>query len=619
MISQILDTANYTFSIYSIPTAVVATGIFILGLVLFIREHASRISMAFFLMTLAFSEWFFAFTFLYSSNNESVALFWAKAGYIGVPCIPAAIYLFVLRGLGIYQYWKRVAWINWVISILFSAAIISTDAMIGSLYHYWWGYYPKYGWLSIPFLLYFFLIIPLCALHAGIEFRKAAPGSIYQRRIKIMAIALGIASIGVVDFIAKYGIPVYPFAYIPFSAFLIISIWMLQSYRLVEITPTFAAKAIIDTMSDTLFAVDREGILHLVNQAACEMFNLNEKAMIGKPAKEVIGGELFSEKFNAALNDGTIRNYEMNYTSKEDGARTLSISASTMYELGENPVGMLFVARDITELKLQEAALKQANKELRARQRIAEMEMNLASNIQSQLFPEKPPVNNDWDIAFAFKPLMGVSGDFYDFYEDGGILNGLSLFDVSGHGISSGLITLLARSVISRHFNLMIDYNLTRVIKNINNDLVSEIGLVDSYLTGIILRFKGNEVEYVNASHPNLIIKRQKTGSVLYVRPKDRELKGMLLGKDTFTENVDVLSFNVSKGDTLLMYTDGLIESIKTQNIKFGEQQLLQSLMNSPDGSAQEILDFIFDDFTKAAGANPPADDITAIILKRKA
>jgi hypothetical protein len=119
MIPQILDTANYTLSIYSIPTAVVAAGIFILGFVLFIRERASRISTAFFLMTLAFSEWFFAFTFLYSSNNESVALFWAKAGYVGVPCIPAAIYLFVLRGLGIYQTWKRVAWINWVISILF--------------------------------------------------------------------------------------------------------------------------------------------------------------------------------------------------------------------------------------------------------------------------------------------------------------------------------------------------------------------------------------------------------------------------------------------------------------------------------------------------------------------
>ncbi len=41
MLEQILDTTNYTFSIYPLPTAVVATGIFILGLVLFIRERAS--------------------------------------------------------------------------------------------------------------------------------------------------------------------------------------------------------------------------------------------------------------------------------------------------------------------------------------------------------------------------------------------------------------------------------------------------------------------------------------------------------------------------------------------------------------------------------------------------
>ena len=618
MFAQILDPANYTFSIYSIPTAVVSVGIFILGFVLFIRERASRISLAFFLMTLAFSEWFFAFSFLYSSNNESVALFWAKAGYIGVPCIPAAIYLFVVIGLGIYQNWKRLAWINWVISIFFSAAIITTDAMIGSLYHYWWGYYPKYGWLSIPFLIYFFLIIPLCAVHAAIEYRKAAPGSIYQRRIKIMGVALGIASIGVVDFIAKYGIPVYPFAYLPFTLFLIISIWMLQSFRLVEITPTFAAQTIIDTMSDSLFAVDRDGIIHLVNHSACDLFSLNEKNLIGKKARAVIGGDLFSEKFNDVLNKGMIRNYEMNYSAREGGARTLSISGSTMYELGEHPVGMLFVARDITELKHQEAELKQANKELRARQRIAELEMNIASNVQSQLFPEEPPVNNDWDIAFEFKPLMGLSGDFYDFYEAGGTLQGLSIFDVSGHGISSGLITLLARSIISRYFNAMIDSNLTRVIEQINNDLISEIGQIDSYLTGIILRFKGNVVEYANASHPDLVIKRQKTGSVLPVKPKDRQLKGMLLGKDTFKANVDVLSFNVSKGDTLLLYTDGLIESIKSENINFGEEQLLQSLKNSPEGSAREILNSIFDEFKNAAEGNLPADDITAIVLKRR-
>jgi PAS domain S-box-containing protein len=619
MFSQILDPANYTFSVFSIPTAVVSVGIFILGFVLYIRERASRISLAFFLMTLAFSEWFFAFSFLYSSNNESVALFWAKAGYIGVPCIPAAIYLFVVIGLGIFQNWKRLAMINWIVSLLFSAAILTTDAMIGSLYHYWWGYYPKYGWLSIPFLIYFFLIIPLCVVHAIIEYRKASPGSIYQRRIKIMGIALGIASIGVVDFIAKYGIPVYPFAYVPFTVYLIISIWMLQSFRLVEITPTFAAQTIIDTMTDAMFAVDRDGIIHLVNQAACGLFNQSEKMLIGKKARAVVGDDLFSDSFNAAINKGMVRNYEMRYATGNGENRTLSVSASTMYELEDHPVGMLFVARDITELKHQEAELRQANKELRARQRIAELEMNIASNVQSQLFPEEPPVSSDWDIAFEFRPLMGLSGDFYDFYEEGGTLKGLSIFDVSGHGISSGLITLLARSIIARHFNAMMDHNLARVIDQINKDLISEIGPIDSYLTGIILRFKGNVVEYVNASHPDLVIKREKTGSVLYVKPKDRQLKGMLLGKDTFKGNADVISFNVSKGDTLFLYTDGLIESIKSENINFGEEQLLQSLRNSSASSAREILNHIFDEFNKVSAGNLPADDITAILLKRRA
>ena len=278
MIEIIFDSSNYTFSFYSVPTAIVSVGIFFVGLVSVIRERGSQLSIALFLMALAFSEWFLAFTFMYSSSNESVALFWAKAGYIGVPCIPASLYMFTVHGLGIFQQWKRLVLFNWMLSFFFSVAIIASDALIASLYHYWWGFYPEYGWLSVPFLIYFFTIVPLCIYHAIVEYRKAAPGSIYQKRIVAMAAALGVASIGVVDFIAKYGIPVYPFGYVPFMIFLIMSIVLLRRYKLVEITPTFAARALIKIMSDAMIAVDMDGVIHLVNQAACELFHKKEKS-----------------------------------------------------------------------------------------------------------------------------------------------------------------------------------------------------------------------------------------------------------------------------------------------------------------------------------------------------
>jgi PAS domain S-box-containing protein len=583
-----------------------------------IRERFSQLSIALFLMALAYSEWFLAFTFMYSCNNESVALFWAKAGYIGVPCIPAAIYMFVIRGLGIFQQWKRLVLFNWMLSFFFSVAIVTSDAMIGSLYHYWWGFYPKYGWLSVPFLIYFFTIIPLCVLHAFKEYRKAAPGTIYQTRIKYITIALGIASIGVVDFVAKYGIPLYPFGYVPFMIFTIMFMVLLRRFKIVEITPTFAAQAIISTMSDALIAVDITGTIHMVNQAACTLFHMSEKEMIGRTVAEFISTGISSDEFTGSRKDGTIRDYEARYTPTDGGGdRILSIAASTILELGENPVGEIFVIRDITELKEQEAELKVANMELNARQKISEQEMALAANIQFQLFPNRPPFNREWDIAFFIRPMMGVSGDFYDFYETDGKLKGISLFDVSGHGISSGLITLLARSIIARHFNMMNGGGLAKTIENINGDLIAEIGSADSYLTGILLRLNGNAIEYVNASHPGLVIKREKTGSVLQVKPHDREMEGTILGKEIITAKFDVLNFTVSGGDALLVYTDGLTESYNASRESYGEERLYSAFKKSPSGTAREIIDFIIGDFNAYIGTTPTKDDITLMIIKK--
>lgn len=618
MIVQILDPSNYTPSIYSLPTAIVSLVVFILGLVNFIRENASRISLAFFILTLVYSEWFFAFTFLYSSNNDQVGLFWAKAAYIGIPCIPAATYMFVTIGLGIYRQWSRVAWAVWVLALMFSIVIISTDALIGSLYHYWWGYYPKYRLFSIPFLIYFFLVLTAASIHAIMEYRKASPGSIFQKRTKFTAIALAIAGIGVVDFVAKYGIPLYPFAYAPFTVYLIMLIWSIRHFRMVEITPAFAANEILDIMSDALFAVDMEGDIRMINKAACDLFDRAEEECIGRPANEVVSRDFFLSRFNTGLKGRDIRNYEIKLAAKDGNMHTLSLSASTIYEMKEYPVGVLFVARDITELKDQEARLKRANNELRERQRISWMEMSIASNLQSRIFPNQAPSNGDWDSAFLFRPMHGISGDLYDFYTDDTGLRGAGIFDVSGHGISAGLITILARSIISRNFNSMISGNLRFVFEGINKDLITEIGSIDTYLTGILLRFKGKKVEYVNAGHPDLFIKREKSGAVSPVKPRDREIKGQLLGKEITDEKFDVLAFNVAQGDVLLLYTDGLVGCTNADGKIYGTSRLAETLKNSPAGSAKEILDFISTDFNNFIRNNPLRDDVSALVLKRK-
>ena len=212
------------------------------------------------------------------------------------------------------------------------------------------------------------------------------------------------------------------------------------------------------------------------------------------------------------------------------------------------------------ELLATNDRLAETNTELENAQSIARKDMDMATNVQSTLFHKQAPETPEWDIAFEFRPMSGVSGDFYDFYEDSGRLTGLALFDVSGHGISSGLITMIARSVLWRNFNKGRNTELNLVLENANKELIREIGGIDNYITGILLRFTGDEIEYVNAGHTDLICRRDKTRNVEIVNLKDRDIKGCFLGIDEMDKQFGRLTFKVSSNDVLLLFTDCLYE-----------------------------------------------------------
>ena len=147
-------------------------------------------------------------------------------------------------------------------------------------------------------------------------------------------------------------------------------------------------------------------------------------------------------------------------------------------------------------------------KELESARRAADRDRSFTAKVQDALFPKQSPKPDGWDIACAFKPQSEVSGDMYDFYLSDGVFRGVSLFDASGHGTASGLVSLLTKSVASRRFYAGADEKLNRVVELINHDLVETLGNEGMYLTGVLLRFHKDEVDYVNAGHTDLLFKK---------------------------------------------------------------------------------------------------------------
>lgn len=244
-------------------------------------------------------------------------------------------------------------------------------------------------------------------------------------------------------------------------------------------------------------------------------------------------------------------------------------------------------------------------------------EFDLAAQIQRLILPPIPEEMLDWDIALLFRPKYGPSGDFYDFYYSGGTLQGISIFDVSGHGVSSALITMIVKPITFRFFSTMRGESLEKVISSLNERVSSEMTRLDNYISSIIVRFEGNRAEYVNAGHPDLLHRAGGSGAVRIIGDDAENFRGEPLGMNIAHRKSSVVRFTVEKGDLLLLFTDCILESKNARHGRFGLERLTDLFHDAPDGSAREVLDFIIKKFDSFADEEDIRDDLTVIVAKK--
>jgi|GEM_PF-989987 len=272
------------------------------------------------------------------------------------------------------------------------------------------------------------------------------------------------------------------------------------------------------------------------------------------------------------------------------------------------------------ELEKSNENLSVTNRSLEEARKIMDLDMKIASNVQSSLYAKMPPHSEEWDIAFYFRPMAGVSGDMYDFYQDNeGNLLGLSLMDVSGHGIASGLITMIAKSISTRIFTKNYRKPLNKILEAINEELINELGNIDNYLTGIMLKFKGDLIDYVNAGHTELIIRRGDLGRSEIVKTTDNtNYKGLFLGLEAMKTDFSLLTFKMQKDDTLLIFSDCLNESSNAEGEEYGIDRIVNSLNEAPRNDSKNILNHVVTKMYDFTGTDVLTDDLTVICVRRK-
>jgi diguanylate cyclase (GGDEF)-like protein/PAS domain S-box-containing protein len=360
----ILASENYINNAHALPTLLTGMTLLVSGLLTVYQERGTRVSLAFFCLVFAASWWLFSFSMMYLAATEAVALTWAKLAYLSVPLIAPSAYQFTIIALRLEDRRGRLMQITWLLGLVFVMLAVGTDKLITGVYRAWWGYYTQFGWLSIPFLAYFATMLVASLAEYALAYSKTEPGT-HRIRIRGLMVASTIGYLGAYDFIPAYGIVLYPIGYLAVLVFLLLIARTILRYRLVDLTPSFAAEQIIATMADPLIVCDAEDNIRVVNSAACAIFGYTEQQLLGHPitllchpAPEEV------QKLRDCLRQPVVRDRELEFYATDGSAVPVSLSISHLQSKQGISLGTVVIIRDLRARQEAEAALRMSQERL---------------------------------------------------------------------------------------------------------------------------------------------------------------------------------------------------------------------------------------------------------------
>lgn len=250
--------------------------------------------------------------------------------------------------------------------------------------------------------------------------------------------------------------------------------------------------------------------------------------------------------------------------------------------------------------------------EARERDRI-EQELSTARAIQQAFLPKEVPVLPGWQLAPYYQPAREVGGDFYDFlpFEDGRL--GLVIGDVTGKGVPAALVMSTVQTMLrtTAQDALSPGVVLARV-----NDLLSARIPPGMFVTCFfaLLDPPSGRLCYANAGHD--LPYHQQKGSV-----SPLWATGMPLGMMP-DRQYDVYEATITPGESLLFYSDGLVEAHNINREMFDTPRLKSILTTygEPRGNDTSLIDVLLHELRCFTGEDwVQEDDVTLMLLHRRA
>ena len=273
------------------------------------------------------------------------------------------------------------------------------------------------------------------------------------------------------------------------------------------------------------------------------------------------------------------------------------------YSFGEEDLRILTALSNVAAAKIENTRLLEQMLEKRR----LEADIRLAAETQQGLLPSVAPVVPGYGLVGVNLPCRTVGGDYYDFsFESGRLL--LALGDVAGKGMSAALIMTVLRAAVRDYWGGAAP---AQTVARINRTICQNVP-DNKYVTFFhaMLEPESGDLAYVNAGHNPPVLVRS-TGEVETLGEG-----GTVLGMFENAPYREGFS-SLRKGDTLLVYSDGISETFDPEGEEFGEHGLASVALRGRGLEAKALQDEILRELERFSVGAKATDDRTLIVLKR--
>jgi serine phosphatase RsbU (regulator of sigma subunit)/PAS domain-containing protein len=355
-----------------------------------------------------------------------------------------------------------------------------------------------------------------------------------------------------------------------------------------------------------LFALDADGRFTLCEGRGMEKLGWREDQPVGRRLEDLPGFAASSVKdYRRAMAGET-------FTSTHESEGVVFDTWHAPLRDAEGHVsGVIGVSTDITELRRALDALEERDRNVRR-------ELALAKSIHRTLMPTQRPRLEGCDFGMLFVPSGDVGGDFVDFFPfDEGRRLSILFADITGHGVPAALLSAMFKVLINDVLHRNAHLPLATNVYELNRRVAVEFPPCNFASTFcLVLEARTRRLTYVNAAQePALLLRADGTDVLLET---GGPAVGLIPPDPSLNPGYAEASIELGAGDTLFLYTDGLVEIADDGGRELGRDLLVEWLRAelARDPTAQALVDGIYTRVLDYAGVKELPDDVAVVAIR---